>query len=183
MGEVYKVKGEMILNLPNMLTLSRFVLIPVYIIVFAYGHIFGAFLILVLAGLTDILDGYIARKKGQITQLGIMLDPLADKTMMMVVVLSLVFENLIPWEAAAAMFIREVGMIISSAVFHFRGKLTVPANLMGKLTTVLYYFAILFIVLEMNFALTFLWTVIIFSFITSTIYIFQFTRLNHKPSH
>lgn len=168
------------MNVPNILTLCRFVLIPIYIAVFAYGYIIAAFLILVLAGLTDILDGYIARKNNQVTQMGSMLDPLADKMMMMVVVLSLVFINFIPWAAAIAMFIREVGMILSSTLFYLRGKKPVPANFMGKLTTVLYFFAIFFIVMQVDFANIFLWIVIVISFITSIIYMFQFKLLNQK---
>jgi len=146
-------------------------------------------LVLALAGFTDVLDGYLARKNGQATQLGAMLDPLADKTMILVVVLSFVLKGLIPWEAAIAMFVRDLGMIISSTIFHLRGKLTVPANVMGKLTTVLLYVAFLFIVLEYSFdawnftfAVGFLWMVIVFSFITSVIYIFQFKLLNQKTT-
>ncbi|MBD0384290.1 CDP-alcohol phosphatidyltransferase family protein [Paenibacillus sp. WST5] len=163
-----------------MLTISRFLLIPVYLMFFFNGYIKIAFLILLLAGLTDILDGYLARTRGLITQVGVMLDPLADKCMMITVILSLLISGMIPWEAAAAMFIRDLGMIIGSAFFHFRGKLTVPANVMGKLTTVLYYLAILFIVFELTFAITYLWFVIIVSFVTSIIYIIQFLLLNRK---
>ncbi|RTE02057.1 CDP-alcohol phosphatidyltransferase family protein [Paenibacillus whitsoniae] len=161
-----------------MLTLSRFVLIPVYLVLFFNGHIRTSFVILLLAGLTDILDGYIARTRKLITPMGVMLDPLADKCMMIAVILSLLISQMIPWQAAAAMFIRDAGMIVGSAFFHFRGKLTVPANVMGKLTTVLYYFAILFIVFEASFALVYLWFVIGVSFLTSFIYIGQFLLLN-----
>ncbi|HEX7058114.1 MAG TPA: CDP-alcohol phosphatidyltransferase family protein [Bacilli bacterium] len=168
------------MNLPNSLTVCRFTLIPVYIAVFLSGHVKWAFFIVVLAGLTDILDGYIARNNGQATQLGAMLDPLADKSMMLVVVLSFVFTEMIPWQAAAAMFIRDAGMIVGSAFFHFRGKKTVPANFMGKLTTVLYYIAVLFIVYDAPFAIRYLWFVIFFSFVTSVVYIFEFRILNPK---
>jgi cardiolipin synthase len=168
------------MNLPNVLTLSRFALIPIYIAVFSYGHLVMAFLIVLLAGLTDILDGYIARSRGQITSLGTMLDPLADKSMMIVVILSLLYKGLIPWEAAAAMFIRELGMIFGSAFFHFKGKKTVPANAMGKVTTVLYYVAILLIVFQFEYAITYLWFVVLFSFVTSAVYILQFRSLNQK---
>ncbi|MBP1992618.1 CDP-alcohol phosphatidyltransferase family protein [Paenibacillus eucommiae] len=166
------------MNVPNLLTLSRFVLIPVYLVVFFEGYPKTAFLILVVAGLTDILDGYWARSRGLITPLGIMLDPLADKTMMLAVMISLLISGMIPWQAAAAIFIRDIGMIIGSAFFHFRGKRTVPANMLGKLTTVLYYVAILFIVFELSFATTYLWFVIVISFIVSVIYIIQFALLN-----
>ncbi|NOU66779.1 CDP-diacylglycerol--glycerol-3-phosphate 3-phosphatidyltransferase [Paenibacillus sp. LMG 31461] len=161
-----------------MLTISRFVLIPVYLVLFFNGYIRTSFIILLVAGLTDILDGYIARTRKLVTPMGVMLDPLADKCMMIAVILSLLISEMIPWQAAVAMFIRDAGMIIGSAFFHFRGKLTVPANVMGKLTTVLYYFAILFIVFEFDFAITYLWYVIGVSFLTSFIYIFQFLLLN-----
>jgi cardiolipin synthase len=169
------------LNLPNLLTLLRFALIPVYIAVFASGqpgHMVWAFLVVVAAGLTDILDGYLARRNGQVTAVGAMLDPLADKTMMITVILSLLFTGHIPWSAGAAIFIRDLGMIAGSAFFHFRGKKTVPANWMGKLTTVLYYAAIMFIFFEAPFAKTYLWGVIVFSFLTTIIYIFLFVALN-----
>ncbi|TDF93526.1 CDP-alcohol phosphatidyltransferase family protein [Paenibacillus piri] len=169
-------------NLPNILTVCRFLLIPVYLFVFESGFIRTAFFILLLAGLTDVLDGYIARKRKMITQLGSMLDPLADKTMMIAVILSLVFSGMISWEAAAAMFLRDAGMIIGSAIFHFRGKQTVPANVMGKLTTVLYYLAILLVIFEYKYAEACLWLVIFISFLTSIIYIFQFKSLNKNES-
>ncbi len=174
------------MNLPNILTMCRFVLIPIYLLVFFQGYTKSAFLIVLLAGLTDILDGYLARSRGQITALGIMLDPLADKTMMIAVIISLLISQMIPWQAAAVMFIRDIGMIVGSAFFLFRGKKTVPANAMGKLTTVLYYLAILLIIYEFPFAVPYLWFVIAVSFMTSVIYIIQFAILNKRkanPNH
>lgn len=170
--------GTNVWNLPNILTLCRFLLIPVYLIIFGAGYTKVAFFVLLAAGLTDVLDGYIARKRKLITQLGSMLDPLADKSMMIAVILSLVFSQMISWQAAAAMFLRDAGMIAGSAFFHFRGKITVPANVLGKLTTVLYYVAILLIVFQLPYAGAYLWFVIVVSFITSIIYIVQFNSLN-----
>ncbi|XEC95349.1 CDP-alcohol phosphatidyltransferase family protein [Paenibacillus tarimensis] len=169
------------MNLPNLLTMARFIMIPVYLAVFAYGFMKPAFFVLLAAGLTDILDGYIARRRGQVTATGAMLDPLADKIMLIAVILSLLFSGHIPWSAAAVMFIRDAGMIIGSAIFHFRGKKTVSANWMGKLTTVLFYAAMMLIFFESPFALGFLWGVIGFSFLTSFIYIAQFLSLNREP--
>lgn len=166
------------MNVPNILTVCRFLLIPVYIIVFASGHIAWAFVVMLIAGATDVLDGHIARTRGQVTPLGEMLDPLADKSMMIVVIISLVIKGYIPWYAAVPLFIRDAGMIVGGAIFHFRGKRTVPANAMGKLTTVLYYLAVLFIVFRFDFALLYLWFVIAFSFVTSAIYIVKFNKLN-----
>jgi len=166
------------LNLPNLLTMLRFALIPVYLVIFAQGHMIAAFFVVAAAGLTDILDGYLARSRGQVTAVGSMLDPLADKTMMIAVIVSLLVSGHIPWEAAAAMFFRDLGMIIGSAFFHFRGKRTVPANWMGKLTTVLFYLAVLLIFFDLPYAVTVLWTAIAFSFVTSAMYIARFIALN-----
>jgi len=168
------------LNVPNALTVCRFILIPVYLAFFFNGYVKTSFFILGLAGVTDVVDGYYARTRKQVTKVGEMLDPLADKTMMIAVIVSLLITRMIPWEAAAVMFIRDAGMIVGSAFFHFRGKQTVPANVMGKLTTVLYYLAIFFIIFEFEFAISYLWFVIAFSFMTSFVYIFQFATLNRR---
>lgn len=169
-------------NLPNILTLCRFLLIPVYLIIFGAGYPRVAFFVLLAAGLTDVLDGYIARKRKLVTQLGSMLDPLADKSMMIAVILSLVLSQMISWQAAAAMFLRDAGMIAGAAFFHFRGKMTVPANALGKLTTVLYYVAILLVVFQLPYAAVYLWFVIVVSFIASMIYIVQFHSLNRDQT-
>jgi len=170
------------LNLPIFLTLCRFVMIPVYIAVFASGYVKAAFAVVLLAGLTDILDGYLARRNGQVTEIGKMLDPLADKTMMLVVILSLLYKGYISWYAAAAVLLRDVGMIVGGAFFHFRGKKTVPANVFGKLTTVLYYLAFLFLFFEFPYAETCLWFVILFSFLTSIIYIVRARAINRTAA-
>ncbi|NIK79368.1 cardiolipin synthase [Paenibacillus castaneae] len=169
------------MNLPNLLTSLRFVLIPVYITVFAQGHMIPAFFIMVAAGITDVLDGYIARRSGQVTTVGMMLDPLADKLMLITVIVSLLVSQHISWAAAAAMFLRDLGMIAGGFYFHFRGKKTVPSNWMGKLTTVLFYLAIMLIFFEAPHAHLYLWAVIAFSFVTSIMYIVMFKALN-KPA-
>lgn len=174
------VERERRLNLPNLLTISRFFLIPVYLYIFYAGYTKLAFLVVVLAGITDIADGYIARKRNLVTQMGIMLDPLADKLMMIAVIISLLSSGMIPWLAAAAFFIRDIGMIAGSAFFHFRGKRTLPANAMGKLTTVLYYLAVLLILFHVPYATEYLAAVILFSFVTSIIYVAQFYAANRK---
>lgn len=166
------------MNVPNLLTMIRFILIPVYIAVFGSGHVKVAFGILLLAGLTDVLDGHIARKRGLVTDLGSMLDPLADKLMLITVFLSFLFSGMIPWTAALAMFIRDAGMIAGSVYYHLKGKKTLPANAMGKLTTVLIYMVTLCIVFQIPYAIYALWAVIGFSFLTSVLYVIKFRSLN-----
>ncbi|GKU76917.1 CDP-diacylglycerol--glycerol-3-phosphate 3-phosphatidyltransferase [Paenibacillus sp. L3-i20] len=174
------------MNLPNLLTILRFILIPVYVGIFVSGHMIPAFLIVVAAGVTDILDGYIARRYGQVTTVGEMLDPLADKLMLITIILSLLLSGHISWWAAGAMFLRDLGMITGGLLTHFRKKKNVPANWMGKLTTVMFYVAIMFIFFEASFAHLYLWVVIAFSFLTTFVYMISYKSLNAEstpPGH
>ncbi|MEK0313638.1 CDP-alcohol phosphatidyltransferase family protein [Cohnella sp. 56] len=166
------------MNVPNLLTISRFLLIPVFLALYLDGHPVWALLVVFAAGITDMLDGYIARRSGLVTQIGIMLDPLADKLMMLAVVGALVADGRIPWAAAGVMAFREIGMIATGAFFHFRGKLTVPANSYGKLTTVIYYLAIVLLMLDQPGGVFVLWGAVALSFLTSFVYIASFRRLN-----
>ena len=166
------------MNVPNLLTLSRFALIPLFLVLYRNDHPIAALCIVLLAGLTDILDGYIARRSGQVTTVGVMLDPLADKLMMLAVVMALLFGGKIPWSAGAVMAFREVGMIASSAFFHFRGYKTVPAIGLGKATTVVYYVAVLLLFLDVPGGVALLWVAIAMSFVTTGIYFIKFRSLN-----
>lgn len=86
-GEVTKFKeGKGILNLPNVITISRIALIPVFVVFFYVhfvGHYFIAWAIFAIAAVTDFVDGYIARKRNLVTNLGKFLDPIADKVLVL----------------------------------------------------------------------------------------------------
>lgn len=169
------------MNVPNLLTLFRFILIPLYLgIFFSHfsGRVYWALGIILLAGLTDVVDGYIARKYQQVTGLGMMLDPLADKCMLLAVFLSLLLSGLIGPLAGGTIFLREVAMIICSAFFHLRGKKTVPANLLGKLTTFLFYVSLVLLMLHVAGAQYVLWSTIALSYVASFVYILQFRSIN-----
>nr|WP_286672657.1 CDP-alcohol phosphatidyltransferase family protein [Cohnella hashimotonis] len=163
-----------------MLTMSRFLLIPVFLALYLDGHPIWALIAVFAAGATDLLDGYIARRSGLVTQLGIMLDPLADKLMMLAVVGALLADGAIPWAAAGAMAFRELGMIGAGTFFHFRGKRTVPANSYGKLTTVIYYLAIVLLILDQPGGIVALWIAVVLSFVTSFVYFASFKELNNE---
>ncbi len=168
-------------NVPNALTVFRIMLIPVYLYIFFSAipyHVEIAYLILILAGVTDIVDGYIARTYKMITDFGKMMDPLADKLMMLAVITSFFLTGRISLWAALFFYARDVGMIVTSAVFHFRGKKTVPANAFGKLTTVLFYIAFTLLMFRFSNGEKVLWIVIAFSFVTSAIYLAKVRLLN-----
>jgi cardiolipin synthase len=166
------------LNLPNTLTLFRFVLIPVYLWAF-YGteseHKVGALFVLLVAGLTDILDGYLARKHGQETQAGQLLDPLADKTMMLAVLFSLLQSGRVPLLVAGLLVFRDLAMIIGATFFYVQGKRAVPkANRWGKSTTVCYYITICSVMLQWpstDATNGLLWFTVVLSYITTLLYV------------
>jgi cardiolipin synthase len=168
-------------NVPNILTLVRIGFVPLYLLLFFSNipyHIPIAFAVLVLAGLTDVVDGYIARKYKQVTEIGSMLDPLADKLMMIAVITSFYLTQRISVWAALFFYMRDVGMIVTSAIYHLQGKKTVPANALGKLTTVLFYAVFFLIMFEAPFGERLLWIVIAFAFVTSAIYLMKVRIVN-----
>lgn len=168
------------MNVPNALTVFRFFLIPVFVVLYFDGQLFTSYAVVLLAGLTDLLDGYWARRFGQITPAGELLDPLADKSFMLTVMLSLVIDGKIPVAAAVLIVLRDVIMIAIGWNFYKRGKRTAKANWMGKVTTVLYYIAIsaLFFHDYIPYSIEFLWVVIFFSIVTAIWYGIQVARLN-----
>jgi CDP-diacylglycerol--glycerol-3-phosphate 3-phosphatidyltransferase/cardiolipin synthase len=105
----------MVYNLPNLLTLLRILLIPVLVVLFflpvTWGHVVTA-AVFVLAALTDLLDGYLARRLGQVSALGAFLDPVADKLMVSTALVLLVQADHSIWMALAAAVIigREVAI-------------------------------------------------------------------------
>ncbi|WP_255724574.1 CDP-diacylglycerol--glycerol-3-phosphate 3-phosphatidyltransferase [Shimazuella soli] len=161
------------INIPNILTIFRFFLVPTYLFIYFSdipSKLFWSVAIILLAGITDVVDGYIARRYNLVTEIGSLLDPLADKLMIIAVFLSLLITHKITLWAAFAVFLRDISMIIYSTLFHLKGKKTIPANIMGKLTTVLFYIALFTLLFSINGAQTFLWFVIGLSYLTSLIY-------------
>ena len=111
---------ENIWNVPNLLTMIRMALIPVYWVLFMQDppryFRYIALGVFVLASLTDILDGYIARKYQLITNFGKLMDPLADKLMVLSVMLSLAVRGLAPWPALAILLAKEAIMVMGGLI-------------------------------------------------------------------
>lgn len=128
------IMGEAYLNLPNSLTLLRILLIPVFVWFFSESspeRELAAGLVFAGAAFTDFLDGYLARKSGQITNLGKLLDPVADKLLVASGLILLVqFQRVAVW-LAIVMIARE--MIVTGArVVAAKEGFVVPADSLGK---------------------------------------------------
>ncbi len=141
------------MNIPNMLTTLRILLIPVYLYFF-YSHkennLLFAGLIFIVAGISDVLDGYIARKFDMSTKLGVVLDPIADKLMTFTILVSFTTKGIIPPWILLAMTLKELLMIAGGLVLYFfKGKQVLPSNKFGKVATMSFYAATLSIVFKL----------------------------------
>lgn len=127
-------------QIPNILTVLRFFMIPVFIILYFKGGdgkfpYFTAFMY-VLAWATDVIDGRLARKYGWVTDIGKIIDPLADKLMQFAALVCFTVEDRIFLLALIPMVIKELGMLIGAAVILKNRKIVVQAKWFGKFATV-----------------------------------------------
>ncbi len=146
------------MNLPNAITLGRIFLVPLLVVVLltASGRPFlginrellGA-AIFAVASLTDWLDGYLARRRQQVTGFGQWMDPLADKLLVTAALISLVQMNLAPAWMVAVILGREFSVTVLRSIAHARGQ-TLPASPIGKVKMVAQVVAILVLILSLG---------------------------------
>lgn len=125
---------------PNLLTILRFLLIPIIVIACVQGDYILAIVVLTVSGITDILDGTIARKYNLISDFGKLMDPLADKATQISLLTTLFIKGVIPIWILAVVVLKEFCMV-SGASFLYGKELVVSSKWYGKLATVLFYAA------------------------------------------
>jgi cardiolipin synthase len=104
----------------------------------------NAMMLFLLIGVTDVLDGYIARKYHMISKLGTLLDPIADKLVQATAIAVLTYNGLVPIVVIVVVVIKEAILGIGAVTLYKKGQVVVQANWYGKLATVCFYAAILF---------------------------------------
>ena len=144
------------MNLPNILTVARIVLVPFLMVVlltrFEGELIFGVAKEIVgaaifgIAAFTDWLDGYLARRRSQVTQLGQLMDPLADKLLITAALVSLVLMEMASAWMVAVILGRELAITVLRSVAYARG-VTIPASPLGKVKMGTQVLAILLLIL------------------------------------
>jgi cardiolipin synthase len=133
---------EKFMTLPNVLTLLRLGLIPVFVIMSLRRQALGALAVFTLAALTDFLDGLIARLCHLRTKIGTLLDPLADKLLVSAAFILLTLKGLsspnsIPFWLTAVVIGRDLLIVVGACViFRLRGTTSFPPSLLGKISTV-----------------------------------------------
>jgi CDP-diacylglycerol--glycerol-3-phosphate 3-phosphatidyltransferase len=127
----------------NLITLFRFVLLPFIIYFLVKKERFTAFIIMLFALLSDVVDGYIARKFKQESQLGRILDPLCDKVSLTLILLTLLLMNSIPFWIVIIIGLRDVLILLGSFILLKRKKTIYKSNVLGKITGFLFGLMIL----------------------------------------
>ncbi|MDP2167390.1 MAG: CDP-diacylglycerol--glycerol-3-phosphate 3-phosphatidyltransferase [Thermodesulfovibrionales bacterium] len=133
------------LNLPTLLTLSRIVVIPIFILATPGNPIMGA-VIFSLASITDFLDGYLARRSGQVTRFGIILDPIADKFLVISALILLVDLGAVSIWIAIIIIAREF-LVTGLRVVALSKDMVIKAEMGGKLKTTAQIAAIICLIL------------------------------------
>ncbi len=134
------------LTAANQLTLLRLVLVPIFVLCMLYSWPGWALTVFAIAGLTDALDGLIARRTGQLTTLGAWLDPMADKlllvtTFVMLTLPGLNLVNRFPVWLTVLVISRDIAIVLTVAVVNLAvARRTFRPSLLGKAATVIYVF-------------------------------------------
>ena len=127
-------------NVPNALTMLRILLIAPFVVYYVNDHVIRAVLVLVLSGLTDMFDGIIARRFNQFTELGQMLDPLADKLTQGAVAVCFAVKQPILIPFLAVLILKELVMVVGGIfLLLFKKKKPGGSQWYGKIATVLFY--------------------------------------------
>jgi cardiolipin synthase (CMP-forming) len=137
-----------VLSFPNQLTLLRMLFLPFIVIKLVEGHYRLALILFVLAGLSDGLDGLLARTLKQQTILGQYLDPIADKLLLSTVFLVLSILHKIPWKFTVLVFSRDISILAASAVLYaIAGLRDFSPSIFGKANTFAQVAAVFFVLL------------------------------------
>ncbi len=145
------MNSKKIFTVPNILSVIRIILVPIIVWIYFDKNIeenyLIAFLLVILSALTDVCDGIIARKFNLITDIGKILDPIADKLTQFAVVCCIAYSNQMMRVVAVVIFAKEILMLIGAVIFVKNGNETPYARWWGKITTVVLYTTMLLFIL------------------------------------
>jgi CDP-diacylglycerol--glycerol-3-phosphate 3-phosphatidyltransferase len=134
-------------QLPNALTLARFVLVPLFVVLVLAsdgGHSWPAAVVFGVAGVTDQVDGWLARRLDVESNFGRIADPLADRLMIEAAVILLFVVDRLPWAALVIVFARDAVLLLGLTLFRGRG-IGVEVNFVGKVATWVLYASVGFV--------------------------------------
>ncbi|MDM4780523.1 MULTISPECIES: CDP-alcohol phosphatidyltransferase family protein [unclassified Micromonospora] len=130
--------GDRILTLPNLISFVRLLGVPVFLYLFLVVRAdVAAIVVLAVGGTSDWVDGWIARRLGQVSRLGELLDPLADRLYILATLLAFTAREVVPWQFTGALLARELLLLASLGVLRRYGYGPPPVHYVGKTATFL----------------------------------------------
>ena len=156
-----KEEKNSLLNLPNILSLLRILLIPVFLVLMIQGKVMEASAVFFFAGFTDVLDGFAARLLHQKTKIGALLDPAGDKLLMtsafiVLTIPSLNSPHIIPLWLTIVVISRDLFIVSSAfALYKLRGQKTFLPSLWGKSSTVCQFMVLILVLFFNSFQISF----------------------------
>ncbi len=137
------------MNIPNLLSVIRIILVPIFTYEFVVcDNFFNAGILLLISGITDCCDGFIARKFNMITNLGKILDPLADKLTQVMTVFCLAIKNYpIMWYLFTFIIIKDLLLLVGGIALYKKSDYVVSSNWWGKIATIIFYVSVIIVTL------------------------------------
>ncbi len=144
--EGWSFKPRDLVTVPNLITYVRFLLVPPFIYFFLKGNYIAAGIMIGLSGLSDCFDGFFARKFNQVTSLGKILDPIADKVTLISVAVCMVIymPSILP--IMLVLVFKEFLMLLGGFILMLNKMSPPPANIFGKIATLVFYVVICLII-------------------------------------
>jgi len=138
-------RTDQVVNVPNALSLLRLLLVPVFFWLILTSHDAWALVVLLVSGITDYLDGHLARRWHQVSRVGQLLDPVADRLYILATLLGLAWRDVVPWWLVVLVVGRDVLLAFTIPVLARHGYGPLPVHFLGKAATfcLLYAFPLL----------------------------------------
>lgn len=133
-NESYEVTDK-VLTVPNIISLARLLLVPIYLVLLFSGFRVAALVVFVIAAASDFVDGQVARRTNQVSKLGKLLDPAVDTVLMLTGVIGVVAVDELPAWFAVYIFAREAFLLIGGGALMLKFNLRVPVIYIGKFAT------------------------------------------------
>ena len=155
--------SERVWTIPNLLSMIRLALVPVFLVCLVSGLFLAAVIVLALASASDWFDGFLARKLHQVSTLGILLDPIADRLYIFAAIIGLAWQGFLPWWLVAIIIARDVLIVSLGLVLWRNGRMgkrgepgrfrrgAIPVTWTGKTATFLLFFGLPLIMLSAAF--------------------------------
>jgi CDP-diacylglycerol--glycerol-3-phosphate 3-phosphatidyltransferase len=145
-----KLEFGKVLTVPNFLSVSRLVLLPLILFFIATKQYFAALAFMIISWITDALDGYIARKTNQVTNLGKILDHFVDKIWVGTILVTLVITRNLPWWIAGPVILRDILIVVGSSIIIQKKNYIFSSHILGKIAGL--FFAVLMVVYLLDFS-------------------------------